>query len=415
MKKSVLRVMVALLVAVVMAGAGYVIWDLERQASHEQQLANQFESQARQLTLDLATLRADWQACLADGQNTIAWLATSAEEYKTVAARVQALRGVTRSPEALGSVESAVEAIASLEKTDARARDFLASNQRLSASDVVFSEASPQTAKAASAIDVARGHESIASATKLEQFRMQQLYMAAGAAAVTLIAVLLLVPLPRHDPDEILLAPGFRADADEPATRGLGIGRVGAAQTRAAAEPDRAIAVTPSATPDSASWISVQPPPARAVDLGATAEICAALARVQEPRELPTLLERAAAVLDAVGLVVWMPDGPGGSLRPALAHGYSPLVVTRMGNIPVDADNATATAYRTATPQSVPAEDGASAAVVAPLVTAEGCSGVMAAELRGTGDLDELRAAAAIIAAQLATLISPSAPLPARH
>mgnify|MGYP001061090036 CR=1 FL=1 len=86
--------------------------------------------------------------------------------------------------------------------------------------------------------------------------------------------------------------------------------------------------------------------------------------------------------LDATGVIVWMPDGPQGSLRPVLAHGYASLALSRMGIIHPAADNATATAYRTKTAVVVPSEVLASGAVVVPLIGSEGCSGAMAVELR---------------------------------
>jgi len=147
----------------------------------------------------------------------------------------------------------------------------------------------------------------------------------------------------------------------------------------------------------------------RVPDLGTTADICAALARVQDPGELPALLERAAAVLEATGLVVWMPESPSGVLRPVLAHGYQPQALAKMGTIAPSADNATALAYRTRSVQVVPAEPLSGGAIVAPLVTSDGCSGAMAVELRhGVDPADHLRAVAMIFAAQLATLITPA-------
>jgi hypothetical protein len=413
MKNTVLRAVVAAVAVAAMAGAGFEVWDLERLSAAERHAADLFERQARLLTLDLANLRADWQAYVADGQNTTAWLTTGAEQYTLVTAHAEALRPLTRSPEGQGLVESAVETIAALSKTDARARDFLASNQRLSASDVVFGEASPQTVKAARAVDVARGQESIASATTLEGLRVWQLYAVGGAAVVVLLAVLMLLPVPKLDEGAALADIGDLAPDTQPATDGLGLGRVTAARARVSGGDDRPLGRPPVADATSPARPAARPS-ARQLDLAATAELCSALARVVEPRELPALLERAATILDAAGLVVWMPDGPGGALRPALAHGYSPLVVTRMGTLPVDADNATAVAFRTMSAQIVPAEAGANGAVVAPLVTAEGCSGVMAVELNGSSDAEQARAAAAIITAQLATLISP-ATVPAKR
>ena len=121
---------------------------------------------------------------------------------------------------------------------------------------------------------------------------------------------------------------------------------------------------------------------AKAPDLEVVADLCSSMARVQDTRELQGLLERTARALDASGVIVWMPDGPQGSLRPVLAHGYASLSLSRMGIIHPAADNATATAYRTKSVVVVPAEVLASGAVVAPLISSEGCSGAMAVELR---------------------------------
>ncbi|MBI4487187.1 MAG: helix-turn-helix domain-containing protein, partial [Acidobacteria bacterium] len=62
------------------------------------------------------------------------------------------------------------------------------------------------------------------------------------------------------------------------------------------------------------------PPPEP--DLTAAAHLCTELARVMEPREVVPLLEGAAQVLGAVGLIVWVSDPHQTTLRPALAHGY---------------------------------------------------------------------------------------------
>jgi hypothetical protein len=94
-----------------------------------------------------------------------------------------------------------------------------------------------------------------------------------------------------------------------------------------------------------------------------------------------------------------------------LAHGYAPFALARMGSIDPAADNATATAFRTGKVLVVPSEPLACGAIVAPLITADGCSGAMALELReGVEATDRLRAVATILGAQLATLFTPTAP-----
>jgi hypothetical protein len=54
------------------------------------------------------------------------------------------------------------------------------------------------------------------------------------------------------------------------------------------------------------------------------------------------------------------------------------------------------------------ASPGATGAVAVPLVTAAGCSGVLAAELRDGKPAPELLALTRIVAAQFATLIAPA-------
>ncbi len=402
MKSLVLRLIVVIVAVGSWAGAGYKVWELEGRAGAARNAADTFERQARQAVVGLADLRGALQACVADGQNPEVWQQTAARLIDAAAAQVRSLREAARSPEAQGAIEDAVEQVASVRRSESRAREYLASSQRLSASDVLFAEASPQAQKAADALDMARGQEAIASATALEQIRVQQLTFAGGAAGVSLLALLLLLPVPRA----ARVQPADEADDQTTADPGssLGISHVAPAPKRQAPPEDEVMAALSAI--DAVQQAGPLPAP---VDLQAAADLCAALARVQEPRELPALLERAAAVLNAAGIVVWMPDGVGGHLRPALAHGYPPVVITRMGTIAADADNATAVAFRTQTVQAVPAEGTSPGAVAAPLVTADGCSGVMAAELRAGSPATDVRAISGIIAAQLATLISPSA------
>ncbi len=77
-----------------------------------------------------------------------------------------------------------------------------------------------------------------------------------------------------------------------------------------------------------------------------TAQLCGELARVAESTQLPDLLERAARVLDASGIIVWIAEPSRQRARPALAHGYERQAVARMGSIHRDANNAAAAAYR---------------------------------------------------------------------
>jgi len=143
-----------------------------------------------------------------------------------------------------------------------------------------------------------------------------------------------------------------------------------------------------------------------APDLLAAAHVCTELGRLFERGDAAPLLQRAAHLLDAVGLIVWAWDQQGGELVPAMAHGYSEDVMAQLPQVRRDADNATAAAFRssqTCVVKSCAAECGA---LVVPLMTPGGCVGVFAVELqRGREQLEAVRALATIFAAQLAALI----------
>ncbi len=181
--------------------------------------------------------------------------------------------------------------------------------------------------------------------------------------------------------------------------------RRAAAHAAPAPEPPRTPA-TVSETPAATEAPSGTPEPA--TDFGAVASLCSDLARVVDTRALPSLLERAANVLDASGIILWIADPDGRELNPIFAQGYPPQLVNRLGTIPRDAPNATAAAFRTSLLQTVRADTISDGAIAAPLVTPGGCVGVMAAEVRHDGECqDTTLAAATIVAAQLATLVGP--------
>jgi hypothetical protein len=141
-------------------------------------------------------------------------------------------------------------------------------------------------------------------------------------------------------------------------------------------------------------------------DLVAAASLCTELGRVLQTRDVTPLLEAAAGILDAAGLIVWIADAQGTTLRPVLAHGYSDEMLAKVPRVCRDTDNATATAFRSARIRIVHGGDQGNGAVVVPMLTPGGCVGVLALELRHGGEQrDAVRALATIFAAQLAPLV----------
>ena len=163
--------------------------------------------------------------------------------------------------------------------------------------------------------------------------------------------------------------------------------------------PDEAPTSLPGLTPATEST---------AADFSGLASLCTDLARVVDTQELPGLLERASSLLDARGIILWIADPDARELNPIMAQGYPAHLLNRLGALPRDAENATAAAFRTSLLQTVKGGAESNGAIAAPLVTSSGCVGVMAAEVRNEAEQRDVKlAAAAIMAAQLATLVGP--------
>ena len=271
------------------------------------------------------------------------------------------------------------------------------------ASDLIFTEMSGMTGEIARYTDLARTEQRALADSRVEELRQQQVYVLGGAAALGL-----LVRLAARRARPVAGSRGYArgaARADERRRHPPAAHRY--VQSRDGNGTDRTARAHRLGDSDGDSAGLPTPTTAAPVDLAATARLCADLARVGDPAELPRLLERAARVIHASGLIVWVADRAGTSLFPILAEGYPPNVLARMGSIGRDADNAAAAAYRQSELRTVPAHDSLPGAIVAPIITGNGCVGVLAAEMRHGAERDEAtQAIAAILAAQLATFVT---------
>lgn len=394
MKNLAVRLTLVALFVIATGASAYLFWMGESRARGEAQAARTFDLQATAATRTVLDLRAAQQAYVAAGQGDQFWADKVTATLGAIKNSLGALRAEAFAPQSVSEIESALASIQDFEQMDRRARDYARANQRLLASDLIFAAGIETTGGAIAALDRARDAELRARDDAAQGIRRRQLYALGAAAAAALLAILLLTPRVSGPESRIVLQEPVRA-----AHHNDGL-ELGAALDEGWAPP-RKVAPAPPAQPVPA----VETP---ALDLAGVASLCSELARVVDTRSLPAMLERAAGVLDASGIVLWISDPDAHELSPIITHGYSPQIVSRLGTLRRDAENATAAAFRTSLVQTVKTDAVSNGAIAAPLVTPAGCVGVMAAEVRHGGEKDAAKlAAATIVAAQLATLVGP--------
>lgn len=376
------RLTVAVLFALSVGAAAWQYLRAERALATHHNATAAFERDARAIGLTIADLRAAQQAYVATGQGTDYWTARVSASLVSLKARLAALRQQAESADAAGRIDAAIVALDDFSRMDRRAREYAGSGQRLLASDVIFADGIEMNQAIAAELDAGRVSELSHRAQVAWTIEARKRLLAGGVSGLGLFFMLILA-----------FASGRRP-----------------------AKQEHAIVEEPVADmPGLNLTLDLPQEPAPAVDLGEAAGLCVDLARVTDPDQIPRLLERAARVLDASGIILWIADPDGRELIPTAAHGYTGAALARVGAIPRDADNATAAAYREGRVYTVKGDVLTSGAIVAPLVTAGGCAGVMAAEVRHEREQSEdVRAVASIVAAQLAMLIG-VAPAAAPH
>jgi hypothetical protein len=387
-----MRLTFALVACLALAGAAVFVIQSEQQLNQRRSAARAFDVHAREASDALHDLGASEEAYVAAGQGITFWMPKVSAILESAGKTVAALRADAASENAKGALDQAAAALTDLGGIDQRARDYLKAGQQLMAADVIFTEATTAAAAAARQVEAARAAEDEALDAGDADARKIEAAALAGAAALAALVALGLVRVPRSTSEQPAASAGL----------GLAGAPAPAADDLALRQPPPPPAVTDA------------PPRTVSPMLQATATLCTDFGRVRDAADLNQLLARAADLLDATGVVVWLGSGPASAedvLRPVLAHGYTPQVIARMPLVPRSANNAAAAAYRTGRLQIVLGRPGtAHGAIVAPLLAADGCIGALSVEVRGGGEAsDAVQALAAIFAAQIAPIVGTSA------
>ena len=324
------------------------------------------------------------------------WTRQVADRSADLEQRMASLRDASGNPTTRAHLDTAVAALADVLTIDRRARDALLANQRSLATGLVRVDGREAAERLASELGAARDAEMTASEAR--QTRLARLRFGMNAMALLWVVVVALFAgrLARRPPASPAATMAQMIRELPPPVKSPATARATAAPVPAAS--------TPAAPPPAPA-----PPPPAPVPLGAAATLCVDLARLIDARDLPALLERTANVLQAKGVIIWSADEPRRTLRPWLAHGYGDQVLSRLGVLTADDDNVTSLAFRSASPQTINGGGHHTAGAIAvPLITAAGCSGVLAVEVREARPTADLTALATIVGAQFATLIGPS-------
>jgi hypothetical protein len=388
LRRSV-RISILLLAVAVTAGVVWRATTNEQIRGRARLAAQRTDATTADALYSLAEIRSSLHAYVAPGQGYDFWSARAKAEIDALRARL--IEVDTRAAAAGYPLAAAFESLDQLVAAERRAHTYVRAGQMLAAGDVIFTEARDLVDAVGRELSAARQAMARGEGAREGGMANEQSLLAGALMAAWIVALILLVPVPRtaapRGPTEVAVAPSARLDAAD-ALNDLPLSQTPASRVVPGPVAPVIAAAAPSTTPL----------------FQKLAALCLDLGRVSDAEELNPLLERATEVLDARGVVVWLLAEDRQELIPAVAYGYDPQLLARLGPLTLTVDNLTASAFRTSAPATSGAATDHEAAVAVPILSATGPSGVLTAEVHGSGDLDRAVAIASVIAAQLANL-----------
>jgi hypothetical protein len=376
------------------AGLSYRVFQDEDTLTREQQTtaaASEAAAQTAELLLDL---RASLHAYVAPGQGLPFW---GKRAQDGIAALRQSLETLDAAVTPMGrSVSESLDAVDQLATAERSARTYVSRDEMQLAGDVIFTEIRDLLATATNQIqtirtDLKQGRDQHAAGLRTEQATL------AGVVVAMWIGIALLL-LPTENQTAMKDPAEWRNTLKERLEKPL---------------PTPVALEAPAPAPPPAPVVPAEP----SVTLAAVrqvSEICVDLSALPGPGALEDMLARVSSVLNATGLIVWVASDDGASLSPVASHGFDPKLVARIGRIPKDSANLTASAFRDNAPKVSPVSADTPGALAAPMCGPTGPAGVLSVELKAGQVVEDATVAlAAIVAAQLATLAMPipAAPL----
>ena len=373
MQQPPVRLAVMALLLTSSLAAAYILWTIDQRVDAGVVAQEDILARLARMSETVAGIGASEQSYVAPGQLDGPWFERTATLMDQLSADIEHARASPRSSGAAEAVQALAGSTEALREVDTRTRRNLGLGREMLAADVLFSDGRNLLDAMTASLRDLRAAEQAFHRADLSALSRRRWIVFATASLIWVAGLLALVAIPA--------SPSASATARLPAD----------VRPRAAAE-----------TPTKRLARMEQRP---SIDLASAASLCTDLSRVTTTDALSGLLRRAALVLDASGVMLWITAGE--QLFPMMGHGYGQDTLARLRPLTRDADNAAADAWRTGQLTVVaapgPAENGA---IVAPLFGLDACIGVLAVEIRHGAEYNlATQAVVTMIAAQLATVV----------
>lgn len=381
MHRRASKALLLLVVLVVSAGAVWRATVNEQRRGQERRAAQLLDGQTAELIFALSEFRSGLYALVAPQQSAAFWTDHLSAQLDVLDGELAALE-----PPAADNFAPLTEARATFDRVRADVRQIIslvASGEPTAASRRIFGPTREDIQRLMLQLSDARQSMARAASSREGGMAHEQSLIAGGLICVWLTALLVLVM--------------------------AGTGAAAVSADVAPAEDRDASAGAGASAGEAAPSAPSHNPAREQQQIEGLAAFCDEAAHVRSASELQPLLARAAGVLSARVLVVWLRDASASALVPALAHGYEVEQLARRGPLAIDAQTMTSTAFRTSTASVSTSTAAQPRALAVPLITIEGTTGVLAAELTDGASTERLLPIARIIATQFAALCPSSA------
>jgi hypothetical protein len=419
MKNRSVRIALVVLALAAQAAAGFFVYSTEQSLASARAEAAAIAGDAARAQVAIGDLRTAQTGMVANGQDPSFWVSKVTALVKDATGAIEKINRGHLAADAAQDLAAAAAALADFSRSSDQVRDLLATDQQLTASSIAFGDSARHLGTASGALAGVVSLQAEAVDRETARLRPREGLALAGSAVLTLAALLLLLPRTSEEKTPAAVeapAPDLVFPLAMPSTSDLSrLGRSGfdldirgpaaSPSLESLPEPPRESeeAIVDDLKEETALPLNTD----AQVDLAAAARLCGDLARVKDASQLPALLGRAAELLDASGIVLWLTGAERTVLRPVASVGYSDHTLSRMKALSGRSDNAVSVAFREGRMEVVGGRKDRNGAVVVPVVTVGGHAGALAAEIRhGAESSPSVQAVVAIIAAQLASLVA---------